>query len=444
MDLLIDQPVRHLVFASIGLCARLAATATFKGTLNHRTEIITPISDWKRANEAIYLWDSGMNPYEGDLFHEYPISLQFYKLILSYFNVDLAFCVTDIITAILLHQSIFRQLLTDNETYQTSKQRSTWVFLAYLFSPLTIMSCAGQSTTIYTNFLIALILFTLSIKAFRALTCVLCALLACNNIYYAPLTIPIICCMEYSSRRRPATNEGQVQATNSKAKKSPQDDSNEKEFERAYYSNDSFPTSVSKTALICITSITALMATSYFLMGNSWSFLEFTFFYTLRIGDLKPNIGLYWYLFTEIFDQYYNFFVSVVQMLAFVHALPLTIAFRDKPFFGLYVTALASTIFQPYPSLANVGLVTSILPRYSDLFPNMQRGLYVICACITCICLFPLFWHLWIVTWTANANYYFGAATAFMSALTLLAMDLMHAHELNMGRLRLRQLGSKD
>lgn len=398
MALAIRQPVKTLAYASLGLIIRIFVSTHFKDSLRQRVEITTPVNDWKRVQEAIYLWNSGLDPYSGNIFHEYPISLQFYKIIASYFNVDLAFAMTDVTIALLLRQSLASE--------PNSKAQS--VFLTYLFSPLTILACAGQSTSIFTNFLISIICLTLQIEQFRALTCVLCAFLACNNIHYATIILPIFLCIEYCSHRR------QKKDTSTNVE---------------YYSNHKkFLSSLIISGSLCLLSVLTLMLASYLLMSNNWSFLKATYLFTLRVQDLTPNIGMIWYFFTVMFDFFADFFTCVVQINAFIHAIPISVCLRDYPFFALFITILMSTIFQPYPNLAHIGLMTSLLAQYLDLLPFMRQGFKVACAMITCLSLLPVFWHLWIMMDTANANFYFGATLAFSASLVLLMMDLLTAH----------------
>jgi phosphatidylinositol glycan class U len=397
----IRQSIKTLAYASLGLVVRLLVSTNFKDVLRQRVEITTPVSDWKRVQEAIYLWNSGLDPYSGNLFHEYPISLQFYKIIASYLNVDLAFAMTDVATAFLLQHSI-------SSSEQSSKAHL--VFLTYLFSPLTILSCAGQSTSIFTNFLISVICFTLQIEQFRTLTCVLCAFLACNNIHFATTILPIFMCIEYCSHKR---NSKHVKA----AKIPP------------YYSQQkNFLSSLMISGCLCLFSMVTLIIASYLLMSNSWSFLNATYLFVLRVQDLTPNIGMLWYFFTVMFDFFTDFFICVVQINAFIHTIPISVCLRDSPYFALFITILMSIIFQPYPNLAHIGLMTSLLTQYLDLAPYMRQGLKVACAMITCLSLMPVFWHLWIMMETANANFYFGATLAFSASLVLLMMDLLTAH----------------
>lgn len=409
MALLTKRLVKTLLYALIGFLLRVVVIATFKEPIRQSVEVSTPISNWKRAYEAVYLWKSGLDPYSGNLFHEYPVSLEFYKILITYFNIDLVFIGTDIITAILLQQSTLNQLVLNGQLEEEASIKSFRVLLVYIFSPLTILSCTGNSTTIFTNFLIAVINFILPMKPFRALTCVLCALLACNNIYYSTLIIPIFLCLEYCSfKKNLADKVGQNNST--------------------YYESQDFWSAVLSSFIISSATLVTLIVTSYFLMGNSWTFIRASYLFLLKIQDLTPNIGMFWYFFTEMFEHFLPFFTWVVQINSFIHVVPLSICLRDNPFFALYIMMLTTTIFQPYPSLSNIGIITSLLPQWSDLFPYMKRGLFISCAAVTCLSLLPLFWHLWIMMGTANSNFYFGATLGFNIALIFLMSDLLNAH----------------
>lgn len=421
----LGQPIGTIVLALLGLASRFVVSITFGESLRQRVEVTTPISDWKRAHEAVHLLNSGLDPYSDNLFHEYPISLQFYKIILNYFNIDITFALTDVFTAIILKYSVINQMKVDNEraVNQFATKSSNLVYLIYLFSPLTIITSAARSTSTYTNFLIALISLILFMKPFRASTCVLCAILACNNIHLSTIVIPIFLCQEFYSHRI-SQSESQ---------------SNEKQ-KLKYYERSDFYSSLSTSFIICLASILTLLLTSYLVMDNSWSFIRATYLYVLTVQDLTPNIGMFWYFFTEMFDHFLDFFTWVVQINAFIHVVPLSISLRDSPFFLLYVIILTSTIFQPYPNLAHIGLLTSLLPQHRHLFAHMNHGLKISCTLITCMCLWPVFWHLWIMTGTANSNFYFGATAAFVAALILLLSDLLNAHNYIKAKSRFEEL----
>jgi len=99
--------------------------------------------------------------------------------------------------------------------------------------------------------------------------------------------------------------------------------------------------------LICFSSALALLlfASSY-VENTSWEFLRSTYGFLLSVSDLAPNVGLFWYFFTEVFDHFRTFFVYVFQIHAFVYVAPLTIRLRKHPLFLAYSLLAFSAIFQ--------------------------------------------------------------------------------------------------
>jgi phosphatidylinositol glycan class U len=65
-----------------------------------------------------------------------------------------------------------------------------------------------------------------------------------------------------------------------------------------------------------------------FLFIESWSFVRETVLFTLLVPDLSPNVGLFWYLFTEVFEQYKNFFLFAYQYHVFIYCIPLYVRLR--------------------------------------------------------------------------------------------------------------------
>jgi len=56
----------------------------------------------------------------------------------------------------------------------------------------------------------------------------------------------------------------------------------------------------------------------------------------LSVPDQTPNLGLFWYFFTETFEHFRVFFLCVFQMNAFVYVIPLTIRFRYTSNYMVY------------------------------------------------------------------------------------------------------------
>lgn len=49
---------------------------------------------------------------------------------------------------------------------------------------------------------------------------------------------------------------------------------------------------------------------------------------SIFLTDLTPNVGVFWYFFIELFDQFRSFFMLVFQFHAFIFTLPVCIKFR--------------------------------------------------------------------------------------------------------------------
>ena len=49
---------------------------------------------------------------------------------------------------------------------------------------------------------------------------------------------------------------------------------------------------------------------------------------SLTVPDLTPNMGVFWYFFTEMFEHFRLFFICVFQINAFIYAVPLAVKLR--------------------------------------------------------------------------------------------------------------------
>ena len=98
--------------------------------------------------------------------------------------------------------------------------------------------------------------------------------------------------------------------------------------------------------LICFSSALALLLFVSNYAESSWDFLRSTYGFLLSVSDLAPNVGIFWYFFTEVFDHFRTFFVFVFQIHAFIYVAPLTIRLRQYPLFLAYCLLALSAVFQ--------------------------------------------------------------------------------------------------
>lgn len=416
---MIDKRIIRLsTLGLVGLIARILVSHLYSSELEGRVEISTPINSWKRTKEAIFLWNLGKDPYTGNIYHESPISLIIFNIIEKYFNTNAFFSILDIVVGIILYKGAYSQLLIYGQNPSEAEERATSVYKTYLLSPLSIIACSGHATSVITNLLISLICYTTATSS-RTLVCILCALLTCNNLHYITLTVPTLLCLEYClAKKDDKDSDKRIQDT----------------FDLTYLYRPGLYASLNKSYTIWFAAIVSIFGISYTASGFSWNFMNHCYLFALLVQDLTPNIGIFWYFFTEVFEHFASFFIWIVQINAFIHAIPLTITLRNTPFFAQYSVLLTSTIFQPYPSLSSISLLFSLTFQWSNLFPYMKRSLIVCCACVSCISLWPIFWHLWIVMGTANSNFYFGATLAFSTSIILFMIDFFNAHGLHVSK----------
>ena len=69
-----------------------------------------------------------------------------------------------------------------------------------------------------------------------------------------------------------------------------------------------------------------LFASSWWL--GSWNFLWSSYSIVLFMTDLTPNIGLWWYFFTEMFEDFRNFFLGMFQLHLLIYVAPLCVKLR--------------------------------------------------------------------------------------------------------------------
>lgn len=107
-----------------------------------------------------------------------------------------------------------------------------------------------------------------------------------------------------------------------------------------------------------------------FLTAGSWEFLESTYGTVLFFTDLTPNIGVWWYFFTEMFTFFRPFFTCVFHLYVMIFSLPITIRLQNNPLFALTTIVGISTIFKAYPEVGDAGFYLSLLALFKPIFPR--------------------------------------------------------------------------
>ena len=375
-----------------------------------RKGIVTPLSSWDRFLEGVALEEQHISPYEGDIFHETPILLRclpvFRNILGGYMPL---FLLIDVIIGILLSR-IAHEFLNVTCTGQQSgpekdvcstvdhvtyvKAIITWI---HFLSPYSIATCLVHSTSVFSTLSVLTCLFYV-IRGDRFFSCVWLSVSAYQALYPVIFIIPVSMQLFFMDNPRPVS-----------------------------YLSKNACFSYIRTVLTFCFCLFALIYVSFVLEG-SWQFVYSTYGFILTAPDHTPNIGIFWYFFTEMFDHFQEFFVFVFQMNIVIYSIPLAIRLKEHAIFQLYIVMFVVSIFKSYPSYADVQLCLSLLPLWCHAIKYMRNVFIESLLFLVVSVLSPIFWHLWIYTASANANFYFAITLTFCTAQVFLLTDILFAY----------------
>ena len=108
-------------------------------------------------------------------------------------------------------------------------------------------------------------------------------------------------------------------------------------------------------------------------LTGSLGFIRSAYVSRLAFASLKPNVGMYWYFFTQVFDQYSVMFATFMQAHSIFYAIPCAIKFNKDPIFMVLVLLMVYAILQPYPTVVDVAIYTAFLPFHKELLKGNPR-----------------------------------------------------------------------
>ncbi|CAF0937515.1 unnamed protein product [Adineta steineri] len=375
-------------------------------------EFVTPLNSWKRVIEGIYLRKLNVSPFLGSVVHETPLSLCFYSKLHTITNghVESLFIIADLISGFLTYKAayyilhrLFDQQLKDKATYKDERkmflltkadvQKNAYrVLLCAMVNPLSIGTCVAKSSLVFHNLLLTMTFYFF--VTYQLLPFILTLCLASSiSLYPIVLIVP-----------------GLVQFSN----------------------NTNNKRSIIRIVFILILFIMvniSILYLNFYLNHQSWSFIDAIYSFIFHVPDYTPNIGIFWYFFTEMFEHFRSLFVWTFQMhVLIVYLLPFTIRLRNDPAFLFWLLCAIFCIFKSYPAYGDVAFYFNYLPIWSFLFRYVRQGLVITCMMIVAALMTPITWYLWIYAGSANANFYFAMTFIFNIAQTFLLSDLIYAY----------------
>ncbi|TPX70155.1 hypothetical protein SpCBS45565_g01943 [Spizellomyces sp. 'palustris'] len=463
-----DPVVRIPVWTGIALRLALFFYTNASSFFQQRVETSTPVTSWKRFQEGLHLFQHGLPPYDGGVYHQAPLLLAVFNFLppifIPFLFVALDYWIARGLVEIAgykrktLQEEVWpeptvkptlpapleeesdeeetepltqetaglkRDAPTDQmkEKYNGDTLIPPWLVddpattlppkkrpkatktpsqpqditrpvdvllqaedigSIYLLNPFSIMTCLAQSTLLFT--ILAVIHgLRFAIRGNRSLSMLCIAIAAYLSLYPAMMVAPAVLIL-------------------------------------ARNSHVGIYREIRTSLPFFVGYAVALLGLSYLLIG-SWQFLESTYGVILFVPDLTPNIGLFWYFFIEMFDQFRTFFLCVFQILLFVFVVPISMVFKDHPLFVAFLLTAIMAIFKSYPSLGDTALYLTFFSMNRELFKYMRHSFLVFNALFFASVLGPLFYYLWLYAGSGNANFFYAITLVFALAQVILITD---------------------
>ncbi|KAJ3542830.1 hypothetical protein NMY22_g3365 [Coprinellus aureogranulatus] len=381
--------------------------------LLHDHQLSTPLTSYSQLQEGLYLFNHGIDPYDGGTFRHSPLLLALFSSILPSSKAFSALLGTlcDAVAAWALVQ-IWRA----RQNVQSSS-RDGLVAATYLLNPYIFLPTLALSTSSYENTLLLLAVMFASQSAFSStiiktrtkrgsperaapslLSLAFLAHLSPNSVLLLPPLVMLLITGPHSHLASPQK------------------------------------ISVNKQKALCLVAefllyAGVLTAASTLVAGN-WNWISQTWGTWFTLPDLTPNVGLWWYFFTEMFDHFRSFFLMVfseTQIHLLIYVAPLCIKFQHDPLYALFLLSGVLGTFKAYPTLADPGLFLSMTSIFPEIFPYLRFPIVTSLLHLHSALLLPLFHHLWLTQGTGNANFYYASTLVFACSNGAAILDALWA-----------------
>lgn len=319
----------------------------------------------RTVQEGLFLYNRNVSPFDGGIYHQAPLLLPFFSLLPSVEQYPLAtnllYILADLLGAAAL-ATIAETGISVSSRFFTSPRKelrrtSTTIASGYLFNPFTVLTCLARPTSVFTHTL--LLEATARAATGKTATCVLALALASYLSFYPLILFPPLLILCWAAQT--PSKKGQQQA-NGSAKPA------------EVRQPESEPFAIDSTFILRYTSLFALSIAALLglsrLLTSSWSFLSAHYLHIILLPSLTPNVGLWWYFFTEMFDSFREFFLAVFWLHMFGYMPGLCIRLRAQPLFVVIAVIGTIAVYSPYPAVGEAGLFLSMLGLYRHVFPR--------------------------------------------------------------------------
>lgn len=395
----------QLVLAS-GAAIRFLLPTVFPqitDVLASTVEISTPVDSFRSLQEAFNFLKNGMDVYDGGVVYHPPLLVA----VMSYVNelpfapiwFNLLFTVVDL--------GIAWKLININKWYNTRQSARSGKNYAgyspnlicafYLFNPLMILTNLSHSTSTFSNFLIVELVAQIVVDKNPHRGAIALAVAAYLSLTPAYLLVPILALSYAVAPERDLARQ-------------------------VVHGSCIFIASVCMLFLLSF----ALTALPDFVYQCYWTVLLFE--------KIAPNMGLWWYIFTEMFSFFTPLYKGIFNLYSFVFIVPITLRYFEPAadtrvgdsFLAVVMSCMWISFSKSYPIVGDLGLVFSMLPIFKNTVIPHTKFLFInALMLITCLVLAPIFYYCWIVLGNGNSNFFYSMSLIWGGVHILVFLDFL-------------------
>lgn len=341
--------------------------------LDKSVEFSTPVTSYRSLAEGVYLLQNGLPVYNGGVVHHMPLLVA----LLSLFHSDK---LTSLLYAS-LDGLVAYQLISMAKCF-TVKAVEPWIVgVLYLVNPLVLLSTISRSSVVFTNLAISTALLS-ALQDNISVAAIAIAVASYLSFYPLLLLVPMMAVLR----------SGRL-----------------------------------KALVITFLTLAVLLCSSYKVNNDNWDYVRSTYGVLLTFSKIIPNLGLWWYIFIEMFEFFIPFFKAVFNLFVVSFILPFTLRFHKQPFYSFILCLGWITLTKSYPTLGDGGFFLSFIPFFSPLFDYLRYSVVSTLLFVHSIVLSPIFYHLWIDLGSGNSNFFYAISLVYALALASVLVDFVWA-----------------
>lgn len=411
--------------ALIGFLVRFGVPTVFPLLplqLSRAVELSTPINSYFSLQEAFFYLQHQINPYDGGVNHHPPLVVMFFYTIREALGVrGFEVFINGFFAAI--DVAIALQLVKINHWYnEYQSQRlakpvkglsDSLIAAFYLFNPLIVLTNLAHTTVLVMFLLLSLAIVQL-VKNQNLPRSMMCLAMASYVSYSPVFLLPPMLALAHAIL--PPTEPDFHQ-----------------HLGRIYFQGTAIFVSTCGLLMLCSIVLT-----------SSLDFLDQCYGVIIRFDKILPNVGLWWYFFTEMFDFFTPFYIGVFNLLWFIFVIPITLRFFEfRPrsgvdpksdskraaavgdsFFALVLSYIWISFLKSYPTIADLGFGLSLAPIFSGtILPYCKLAYVTGLTLLISLLLSPIFYYCWIVLGNGNSNFFYSINLIWGGVHVLILID---------------------